>query len=107
MEAKCLAQPQRRSSPELRLRITASWLHCAQSLEGAGLRYRLLPCDMQSAQLVSLRCVRNFECLLTTVDVISLLHLCFCTGLKVISSFLAPLFMRFGHEVSNKFFDIW
>jgi len=60
MKAKCLAQPQRRSSSELRLRITGAWLHFAQSLEQVGLRYRLLPCDMQSAYSVSVRCVRNF-----------------------------------------------
>lgn len=60
MRAKCLAQPQRRSSPlRLGLRITASWLHCAQSLEGTGLRYRLLPCDMHSAHPVSVRYVRK------------------------------------------------
>jgi len=33
MKAKCLAQPHRRSSPELRLRITGSLLHCVQNLE--------------------------------------------------------------------------
>jgi hypothetical protein len=33
MKAKCLVQPQRRSSPELRLRITGSLLHCVQNLE--------------------------------------------------------------------------
>ena len=56
----CLPQPQRRTSPELRLRITGSWPHCAQSLERVGLRHQLLPCDMQCAHPVSVRYVRNF-----------------------------------------------
>jgi hypothetical protein len=104
MKAKCLTQPLRRS-----------W-GCELQVHGFTLHrvWNKLDYVIDCGLVISRAHIRflwdvweTFECLLTNVDVISLLHLCFCTGLKVSSSFLAPLFMRFWLDVSTRFVDIW
>jgi hypothetical protein len=60
VEDKVFVPSQPRLLPLLRQRITIAGVHSARSSERVGLLYQLLPCDMQSAHPVSVRCLQNF-----------------------------------------------